>query len=155
MKTITCNYQINFNLPINQNDLIWISCIQNPFGVENNHLINEYGAWEIPCELCCVDEVYFDDNGLIWGISIFTTNNKKESVGIHISDIIENHTYNIWSQQMYKSYDIIASHYKVHYTIRKIMANRIKLQYIKYYWNPENPNMKKRLMDSYNELISI
>jgi hypothetical protein len=155
MKTITCNYQINFNLPINKDDLIWVSCIQNPFGIENNHLINEYGVWEIPCELCRVDEVYFDDNGVIWGMSIFDKNNKIESVGIHISDIIENHTYNIWSQKMFKSYHIIASQYKVRYTIRKIMANRIKRQYIQYYWNPKNPNMQQRLMDTYHELISV
>ena len=156
MKTITCDYQLNFNIvSLNKDDLIWVSCVQTPFAPENNHLINDYGAWEIPCELCRVDEVYYDDNGVIWGVSIFDKNNKTESVGLHISDIIENHTYNTWSQKMYQSYNIIASHYKVRYMIRKIMANRIKRQYIRHYWNPENPNMHQRLMDSYHELVSV
>lgn len=155
MKVITCDYQLNFNIvPLQKNDLVWVSCVQDPFGEDNDHLINEYGAWEIPCELCIVDEVYVDDMGVVWGVSIFDKNNKTESVGLHVTDIIQNHTYNVWTKKMHQAYDTIASYYKLRYTIRKIMANRIKRQYIQHYWHPQNPNMHKRLMHSYTELMT-
>jgi len=155
MKVITCNYQLNFNLiPLHKDDLVWVSCVQNPFGMENYYLMNNHGVWEIPCELCRIDEVYVDIYGHIWGVSVFDANNKNESIGLHIEDIIQNHTYNLWNKKIHKSYDIITSYYKIRYNIRKIMANRIQRQYIQYYWNPTNPNMQQRLLNDYNELIT-
>lgn len=149
MKIIHVNTVPNYMfMSFSKGDLVWVSHQQMPFNLENQ----KNDGWNIPCELGIVDEVFLNEHGQIWGLSIFNNATSTQSTGLYIEDVIENFTKKLKDIKQVNSSNLIKKHYHYHFTIRKIMANRIKKAYILHYWNPSNPNMHKRLLSDFTQL---
>jgi hypothetical protein len=129
------------------NDLVWVSCEQLPFDNLENY-VRDY-IWDIPCELALVDELLLTSTGQIWGLGVRSLSRPDLIVGIYIEDVMQNWTEHLKNQREHQAVQQIEEAYHVHYTTRKIAANRIKRAYIRHYWNPQNPLMKARLMAQY------
>lgn len=167
---INIPYQNNINMsiqvPVNQleqlkkpnaiqkYDLIWVSEIQDPYLERSKYYCKNTNTLHIPSTLALVTEVYYDDMNCIWTLLVndrvyFNDYNVLYTVGIHISDVVANHTEYL---RKTKAAAVIQKHYRRHYFTRNLMAKRIQQKYIQYYWNPNNPNMIQRLKQSYQQL---
>ena len=140
-------------IPFHKNDLVWVSQYQMPFVFAPDVFQNVDGSWSIPCDLFRIVDVYFTETGQVWGLSITDKNNII--MGIRIEDVIQNYTKLLSDLNTIRKANIIKKMYHKYYTIRKIMANRIKRKYIQHYWNPSNPNMIKRLEGDFHKLTSM
>ena len=141
---------------IQKHDLIWISETQDAYLEWSKYYCMDTNTLNIPSTLALVTEVYYDDVGCIWTLLVndrvyFDDYNVLYTVGVHISDVVANHTHEL---RKIKAASIIQKYYKRHYFTRNLMAKRIQRTYIQHYWNPTNPNMIQRLNKEYHSLCT-
>ena len=141
---------------IQKYDLIWISEVEDPYLNILNYLCPKTNTLKIPSTLALVTEVYYDDIDCIWVLLVndrilFNDHNPTQlchTVCVHISDVVANYTQEL---RRIRAASIIQKYYRRYYFTRKMMAKRIQRKYIQHYWNPMNPNMKKRLEKDFQD----
>lgn len=113
---------------------------------------NAYGDYIVQCELAKIEGFSYGHDGELTGAFVRFNNYNMALFDVELEEIICNFTREKELERMQACVKVIEEFYHKRFTLRKFSANRLQRAYLRHYYNPQNPNMKSRLLREFDEL---